>query len=152
MEKAVTNLWIRLNPLDQLRYSLLEDCGDVYDDLQFQIIWRFHEKRSGVTMLVRNVNLHRYWRTSPASLRAEGGVGGTVACESALRSAGTLLSRAIGQTSQWNGPRAARMEKEMRNLWIRTGTERKSNRAGSMGWIWTPAMEIGIAANQTVDQ
>ncbi|GFO41439.1 hypothetical protein PoB_006794400 [Plakobranchus ocellatus] len=59
---------------------------------------------------------------------------------------------AIGQTSQWNGPRAARMEKELRNLWIRTGTERKSNRAGTMGWIWTPAVEIGIAASQTVDQ
>ncbi|GFO41440.1 hypothetical protein PoB_006794500 [Plakobranchus ocellatus] len=28
--------WIRLNPLDQLRYSPLEDYSDVYDDLQFK--------------------------------------------------------------------------------------------------------------------
>ncbi|GFO41483.1 hypothetical protein PoB_006798800 [Plakobranchus ocellatus] len=53
---------------------------------------------------------------------------------------------------RWNGPRAARMEKALRNLWIsylsfvvRTMAERKSNRAGAMGWIRTARMDTGIA-------
>ncbi|GFO45260.1 hypothetical protein PoB_007176500 [Plakobranchus ocellatus] len=60
--------------------------------------------------------------------------------------------KAIGLAERRNGRRAAKVEKLLRNVWIRTVGERKSNRAGAMECIRTATMETGIAANQTIDQ
>ncbi|GFO45242.1 hypothetical protein PoB_007174700 [Plakobranchus ocellatus] len=55
-------------------------------------------------------------------------------------------------TDRWNGRRAVKMEKALRNVWMRTGGERKSNRAGAIECIRTATMETGVSAKQTVDQ